>query len=221
MKLSVILPCRNEEKSIGSCINDVKKVLGKRRYEIIVSDSSTDASPSIARSLGAKVVTHEKGYGNAYLEGIEAATGDVIVMADSDSTYNLGEVPALINKLDEGYDFVLGSRFMGAMEDGAMPWLHRYVGNPLFNLLFRVLFGMKITDSHSGFRVITRDAAKKLSLESRGMEFASEMIIKAKRHGLRIAEVPASYRLRKGESKMRSFRDGWRHLRLMVSSVGK
>lgn len=220
-KISVVLPCRNEEKSIGICIEKINEILDGMDYEIIISDSSTDNSAEIAKRLGAKVVKHERGYGNAYIEGFKHTEGDYIVMGDSDGTYDFLEIPRFLKKLDKGYDFVLGSRFEGKMEDGAMPWLHRHVGSPLFNFLIRGIYGVKITDSHSGFRAIRRDALQKLDLKSPGMEFASEMIINASRTGLRIAEVPITYRKRIGKSKMRSFRDGWRHVKCIISGRRK
>ncbi len=218
MKISVVLPCRNEEESIGACIEKAKSALSGKDYEIIVSDSSTDRSAWIAETLGARVVKHEKGYGNACLEGFRHAGGDVIVMADTDGTYDLSEILGFLEKLSEGHDIVIGSRFGGDIEDGAMPRLHRYVGSPLFNFLLRAFFGLRLSDSHSGFRAVRREALDSLGLETTGMEFASEMLIKAKRKGLMICEIPISYRKRMGQSKMRSFRDGWRHLAFIMRS---
>lgn len=217
--ISVVLPCRNEEESIGICIREIRNALEGSDYEIIVSDSSSDSSPLIAEKLGAVVVKHEKGYGNAYREGFKRITGDYIVMADSDCTYNFSETPKLLEKLDDGYDMVIGSRFSGEIEDGSMPWLHRHVGSPFFNFLIRRFHGVNVTDSHSGFRAIRRDALQKLDLKSPGMEFASEMLIDAKRKGLRMTEIPICYRRRIGNSKMRSFRDGWRHMKLILSEA--
>jgi glycosyltransferase involved in cell wall biosynthesis len=221
MKVSVVLPSRNEEESIARCIEKSQRALSSMDHEIIVSDSSSDRTPVIARAMGAKVVKHERGYGNAYMEGFRYVTGDVIVMADSDSTYDLSEIPRFLQEIECGADLVIGSRFRGDIEDGAMPWLHRHVGSPLFNSMLRRMFGIETTDSHSGFRAIRRDKLLLLNLSAPGMEFASEMIINSKKAGLNITEIPIRYSKREGASKLRSLRDGWRHMRfIMGCSLG-
>lgn len=216
MKYSIILPCRNEEKTIGACIKKIKWIMdsiGEKDYEIIVSDSSSDNSSNIARSLGAKIVKHEQGYGNAYLEGFKVAKGDILILGDSDDTYDFLEIPRLIKYVPE-YDLVLGKRKY--IHEGAMSLLHRYIGNPVLSFTLRLFFNAKIKDVHTGFRVIKREKLEKLNLRTTGMEFASEMIIKAIKNKLKIKEVPIHYHKRKGKSKLRSFGDGWRHLRFML-----
>jgi len=220
VEVSVIIPAKNEEKTIGRCIEKVKKVF--RDYEIdgeiIVSDSSTDRTPEIAQALGAKVVKPDKkGYGYAYIYAFKFAKGKYIVIGDADDTYDFLEMPKLLEPLKKGEaDLVLGSRFKGKILPKAMPWLHKYIGNPLLTRILNFLFKAKVSDAHSGFRAFTREALKKMELRSHGMEFASEMIIEAVRRGLRIKEVPITYYPREGESKLSSFSDGWRHLRFML-----
>ncbi|MBC8501364.1 MAG: glycosyltransferase family 2 protein [DPANN group archaeon] len=214
MKISVVLPCRNEEKTISTCIDKIRKALKGMNYEIIVSDSSKDNSPKIARAKGAIIVKHDKvGYGNAYLEGFKNITGDVVVLGDADNTYNFLEIPKLLKYIGE-YDLVLGRR--KHIHKGAMPALHRYIGNPILSFALRFFFKAKVRDSHSGLRVIKTKTLKKLGLKTTGMEFASEMIIKVVKNNLRIKEIPIHYYKRLGDSKLQSFRDGWKHLRFML-----
>lgn len=220
MKYSFVLPCRNEENAIAYCIERIKnsmESLDINDYEIIVSDSSTDNSPVIARKLGAKVIKHDKeGYGRAYLEGFKAAKGKYIICGDADGSYDFAEITRFVNYLEEGYDFVIGNRFEGKIEKKAMSWSHRYIGNPILSGALRLFFKAKVHDAHCGMRAITKESLEKLNLRTTGMEFASEMIIKAVRNNLRIKEVPIDYYKRKGKSKLRSFADGWRHLRFML-----
>jgi len=219
--VSVVLPCRNEEQGIGICIEKIQRVFRQERIngEIIVSDCSTDSSAEIAERLGAKVVKNNgTGYGNAYMQGFRAAAGSLIVMGDSDDSYDFLEMPKLFRALEHS-DFVIGSRMKGEIKPGAMRPLHRYIGNPLLNFLFNLFFRAGISDTHSGFRAIKSDAFRRLELSCRGMEFALEMIIEAKRKGLRISEVPITYSPRKGESKLNSFRDGWKHLRFIFGNL--
>jgi len=218
--VSVVMPCLNEEETIGEC---VRKALEGIRLtglpgEVIVSDNgSTDRSVEIATGLGARVVHQpERGYGNAYRAGFEAARGKYIVMGDSDDTYDFTRISEFIDKLREGNDYVLGSRFRGEIKPGAMPWLHRYVGNPVLTGILNFMFGLKSSDAHSGYRAFTKEAYRRMRLQTTGMEFASEIVINAARAKLKVAEVPIVYHPRAGESKMRSFRDGWRHLRFML-----
>jgi len=223
--VSVIIPSLNEEKSIRICIEKVKKVF--REYnmdgEIIVSDNSTDRTPEIARSLGAKVITPDKrGYGYAYLYALKYARGKYIIIGDADNTYDFLEIPKLLEPLKKGEaDLVIGSRFKGKILPGAMPWLHKYIGNPILTWFLNVFFKAGVSDAHSGFRAFTREALEKIKLRCHGMEFASEMIIEAVRRGLRIKEVPITYYPREGESKLSSFRDGWRHLKFMLLQTPK
>ncbi len=225
VEVSVIIPTKNEEKTIGVCIDKVKKIF--RDYgidgEIIVSDSSTDRTPEIAREKGAIVVKPDKmGYGYAYLYAFKFARGKYIVIGDADNTYDFLEMPKLLEPLRRGKaDLVIGSRFKGKILPGAMPWLHKYVGNPLLTRILNILFKANVSDAHSGFRAFTRDALEKMELRCHGMEFASEMIIEAVRRGLRIEEVPITYHPREGESKLNSFSDGWRHLRFMLLQTPK
>lgn len=218
--VSIIIPCMNEEKTIGVCIEKALSALRKENWdgEIIVSDNSTDNSSKIARSLGATVVIPDnKGYGNAFLEGFWHAKGKYILLADADDTYDLSEIPEFLKPLmNNDADFVMGTRLKGNIKKGSMPWLHRYVGNPILTGILNKLFQTNLSDSHCGMRSITREAYDKLDLKSEGMEFASEMIIEAARKKLRITEVPITYYPRLTPSKLHSWGDGWRHLRFMM-----
>jgi len=220
-EVSVVMPSLNEEGTIGRCIEKVKAVFNENHIdgEIIVADNSTDNTAEIAKSLGAAtVITPEKrGYGNAYLAGLSCAKGDFIVIADSDGTYNLSEIPKFLAPLIKGdADFVIGNRFGGNILKGAMPWHHRYIGNPILTEILNWLFRTKISDAHCGFRAFTREAYEKMNLRTSGMEFASEMVVEAARENLRIKEVPITYYPRIAPSKLHSFSDGWRHLRFMM-----
>lgn len=215
------MPCLNEEETIGICVE--KALEGIRRTglpgEVIVSDNgSEDRSIEIASSLGARVINAPKrGYGNAYLAGFAAARGDYIVMGDSDDTYDFREVGSIIKPLQEdGAEYVMGSRFAGKILPGAMPWLHQYIGNPVLTWVLNRMFGLRASDCHTGYRAFTKEAYQKMRLRTTGMEFASEMVINAAKAKLKVAEVPIIYYPRGGESKLRSFRDGWRHLRFML-----
>ncbi|MBE0521343.1 MAG: glycosyltransferase family 2 protein [Candidatus Methanoperedenaceae archaeon] len=218
--VSVIIPCMNEEKTIGNCIRKAMSVFEHEGLEgeIIVSDSSTDGSRHIAESMGAKVVIPEsKGYGNAYIEGIKHARGKYIVLSDADDTYDLSEMPKFLTPLLAGEaDFVIGSRIKGVIKDNSMPWLHRYVGNPVLTWMLNRFFNMNISDAHCGMRVITKNAYERLEVRSAGMEFASEMLIEAGRKKLRVMEIPITYYPRQTPSKLHTWGDGWRHLRFMM-----
>ncbi|MDP3027725.1 MAG: glycosyltransferase family 2 protein [Nanoarchaeota archaeon] len=226
MKISVVLPCRNEEGSIAICIEKIKKAfesIKEKDYEIIVSDSSRDKSAEIAKKIAqnsnkkVKVIKHDlDGYGNACLKGIEHAKGKYVIIGDVDNTYDFSEIPRFIEELDKGYDLVIGSRFKGKIERGAMPFSHRYIGTPILNFLLSLFFRKKISDCNSGFRAIKKEALDKLSLKTTGMEFASEMLIKAIKNNLKIKEIPITYSKRTGNSKLKSFSDGWKHLRFML-----
>jgi glycosyltransferase involved in cell wall biosynthesis len=218
--ISVVMPCLNEAESVGICVT--KALEGIRRSgltgEVIVSDNgSTDNSAEVARLAGARVVHQpDKGYGNAYLKGFSEARGRYIVMGDSDDTYDFTELSALVQPLVTGdADYVLGSRFGGEIMKGAMTWSHRYIGNPILTWVLNRLFGLRSSDAHSGMRAFTREALDRMVLCCEGMEFASEIVIKAARAELRVAEVPIQYHPRVGESKLNGVRDAWRHLRFM------
>jgi len=218
--VSVVLPCRNEEKTIGICIDKINSVFKSQKIngEIIVSDNnSTDNSVRIAKSKGAKVVNQKiLGYGAAYLKGLKTAKGTHIIIADSDNTYDFSEIPKFLKELENGHDFVIGSRFKGKMEQGSMKPLHKYIGNPFLNFIFNLLFRTNFTDTHCGFRAFTKKAYKSLNLTELGMEFALEMIAKASKLNLKIKEIPVNYYKREGYSKLSSFRDGFRHLSFML-----
>ena len=216
--ISVILPCRNEEKALDLCITSIKEVFKKNNLdgEIIVSDSSTDKSPEIARRHGVILAKHDKdGYGIAYLEGFKVAHGKYLFLADADGTYDFEEIPKFIKILEEGNDFVIGNRFNKKLNRNLMPWSHYYIGNPILSFILRVLFRTQVRDAHCGMRAIKKESLDQLNLQTTGMEFASEMIIKAVKNNLKIKEVDIEYKERKGESKLNTLSDGWRHLRFM------
>ena len=219
-EVSVVMPSLNEEVTIRGCIEQVIKVFNENHIngEIIVADNSTDKTAEIAKSLGAIVITPEKkGYGNAYLAGLQYTKGDFIVIADSDGTYDFEEMPKFLTPLIKGdVDFVIGNRFGGKILKDAMPWLHRYLGNPILTKILNRLFKIRISDAHCGMRAFTKAAYEKMDLRTGGMEFASEMIVEAARKSLRIKEVPITYYPRSTPSKLHSFSDGWRHLRFMM-----
>ena len=219
-EVSVVMPCLNEEETLGACIEKAAKCLKDHgiKGEIVISDNgSTDRSVEIAESLGARVVHQSlKGYGNAYHKGFSEARGRFIVMGDSDNTYPFDEIHKFIQPLREGYDLVMGSRLRGTILPGAMPWLHQYIGNPFLSWFLNVLFRTGVSDSHCGMRAFTQEALERMHLKTTGMEFASEMVINASKAKLKITEIPITYYPRKGDSKLHSFRDGWRHMRFML-----
>lgn len=217
--VSVILPALDEEQTIRECITKIQHVFQVNAIngEIIVSDSSTDRTAEIAESLGAIVIrTERKGYGNAYLTAFSHARGRFIVMGDADNTYDFYQIPELIAPLKKGADFVIGSRFKGVIRPGSMTFLHRYIGNPLLTWMINIIFHTRFSDSHSGFRAITRYALDTLQLKTGGMEFASEMLVMASKDQLNIVEVPIDYNPRMTPSKLHSFADGWRHIRFVL-----
>jgi glycosyltransferase involved in cell wall biosynthesis len=218
-EVSVILPAFDEEHTIGSCLSKIQKVFleSNTQGEIIVADSSTDRTDEIALSMGAIVIHPKKsGYGNAYLAAFEQAQGQYIVMGDSDDTYDFLEIPLLLAPLKNGADLVIGSRFNGTIHSGSMTALHRYIGNPLLTWMVNLIFHTRFSDTHSGFRAITKEALTRLNIKTGGMEFASEMLIMASKENLRIKEVPINYYPRKAPSKLHSFADGWRHIRFVL-----
>jgi len=219
LDVSVILPSMDEERTIGECITKIQKVFHDSALngEIIVADSSRDRTGTIAKSLGARVIKPERsGYGNAYLTAFRHAKGHYIIMGDADNTYDFLEIPKLLNPLKNGADFVIGSRFKGTIHKGSMDWLHRYIGNPILTWMLNFIFHTHYSDTHSGFRAITREALEKLPLKTGGMEFASEMLVMASKERLRIEEVPITYYPRLTPSKLHSFADGWRHIRFVL-----
>jgi glycosyltransferase involved in cell wall biosynthesis len=217
--LSIVMPCLNEEDSVGICVRKAWEGISATGLtgEVIVADNgSSDRSVAVAEAAGARVVHQpHRGYGNAYLKGFAAARGRIIVMGDSDDSYDFTRISDLIKPIEDGCDYVLGSRFAGHIDANAMPWSHRRIGNPALTAVLNALFRLRVTDAHSGFRAITRVALDKIALQSEGMEFASEIVVKAALADLRTAEVPISYHPRIGVSKLHSLRDGWRHLRFL------
>jgi Glycosyltransferases involved in cell wall biogenesis len=218
--LSVVLPTLNEEAGIETCMQWIRDAVEQLQVptEIILSDSSTDRTPEIAREYGAIVVTPDgKGYGYAYRYAFERARGAYLVMGDADTTYDFREIPRLMGHLKEtGADMVIGSRLDGEIRDGSMPALHKHVGNPLLTSFLNLFYDAGVSDAHSGFRVFTRETLDKIAPQTDGMEFASELIMEAGEADLQIEEVPIVYHERTGEETLDSFSDGWRHIRFML-----
>ena len=217
--VSVVIPCLNEEENIEECVRRARDVLDTHGIpgEVIVADNdSEDASARLAAAAGA-IVVHERrrGYGNAYRAGFRVARGQYIVMADADLTYDFNEIPRFVAELENGADMVIGNR-MQNIHPGAMPWHHRYIGNPLLSGFLNLLFRTGVDDAHCGMRALRRDVLPKLDLRTTGMEFASEMVIRAAKEHLVITQFAIEYHPRGGESKLSSFRDGWRHLRFLL-----
>ncbi len=222
LELSIVMPCLNEAETLATCIGKARQWLVKNRVagEIVVADNgSTDGSQNIAAALGARVINVvEKGYGSALMGGINAARGKYIVMGDADDSYNFAHLDSFLEKLREGFDLVMGNRFAGGINPGAMKALHKYLGNPVLTGIGRLLFKSPCGDFHCGLRAFSKAAVMKLDLRTTGMEFASEMVVKSTLHRLRIAEVPTVL-FRDGRSRpphLRSWRDGWRHLRFLL-----
>ena len=216
------MPCLNEAETLATCIRKAKSAIEKNDLaaEIIVADNgSTDGSRVIAKELGARVVdVARKGYGSALLGGIAAAQGVYVIMGDADDSYDFTAIGPLADKLREGYDLVMGNRFAGGIESGAMVWSHRWVGNPALTRISRLFFNTPVGDMHCGLRGFRKDAIDRLRLRATGMEFASEMVIKASLRRMKIAEVPVTLRPdgRSRPPHLRTWRDGWRHLRFML-----
>jgi glycosyltransferase involved in cell wall biosynthesis len=216
------MPCLNEAETLATCIKKAQKALEDLRVfgEIVIADNgSTDGSPEIAAALGARVVhVAEKGYGSALLGGIKAARGKYIIMGDADDSYDFTNLGPFLEKLRSGYDLVMGNRFKGGIAPSAMPPLHRYLGNPVLTGIGRVFFRSPCGDFHCGLRGFSKAAIQRLDLRTRGMEFASETVVKASLHGLRITEVPTTLSVdgRNRPPHLRSWRDGWRHLRFLL-----
>jgi glycosyltransferase involved in cell wall biosynthesis len=217
--LSVIIPCLNEAENIEQCVKAAWQAMERSRIdgEVIVADNgSEDGSAELAVRAGANVVhEHRRGYGSAYIAGFAAAGGTYILMADADLTYDFNEIPSFLGQLEEGADMVIGDRMENILP-GAMPWHHRYIGNPLLSRLLNLLFHTGVHDAHCGMRAFRRDRLELLQLRTTGMEFASEMVVRAAKERLDIREIPIEYHPRGGESKLSSFRDGWRHVRFLL-----
>jgi Glycosyl transferase family 2 len=222
MELTILMPCLNEAETVATCVRKARNFLTRTGIEgeVLVADNgSTDGSPQLARDAGARVVEiSKKGYGNALIGGIEAATGRYVIMADADDSYDFSQLDAFVDGLRAGNTMVIGHRFRGGIQPGAMPLLHRYLGNPVLSFAGRLFFSSDIGDFHCGLRGVDRAATLKLGLRAPGMEFASEMIVKATLAGWRIAEVPTvlSPDGRSRAPHLRSWRDGWRHLRFLL-----
>ncbi|HUK81018.1 MAG TPA: glycosyltransferase family 2 protein [Verrucomicrobiae bacterium] len=222
LEVSIVIPCLNEVNSLGKCIDKALAGLNAAaiRGEVIIADNgSTDGSQQVAVAHGARVVPVAlKGYGNALRGGIEAARGQFIIMGDADDSYDFSEVPRFVAKWREGFAVVMGNRFKGEIKAGAMPWHHEYIGNPVLSMVVRVLFHTDIGDSHCGLRGFTKDVYQRMDLRTTGMEFASEFVIKAARLGARMTEIPITlWPDKRGRPPhLRSFHDGWRHLRFML-----
>lgn len=217
--VSVVIPCLNEEENIEACVVSALQALRDAGLpgEVVVADNaSEDRSAEIATAAGARVV-HEprRGYGSAYLAGFAAARGKYIVMGDADLTYDFNEIPNFVKELDDGAQLVMGDR-MDNIQPGAMHWLNRYVGNPILSGTLNLFFKTGIRDAHCGMRALRRDVLPQLDLRTTGMEFASEMVIRASKEKLDIREFPIQYHPRGGETKLSRVRDGWRHLRFLL-----
>ncbi len=223
MELTILMPCLNEAETLAQCIAKAKQFLTGENIdgEILISDNgSTDQSCELAQALGARVINVPvRGYGAALRAGIDAAQGKYIIMGDADASYDFATLNEFMVKLREGNELVMGNRFKGGIKPGAMPFLNRYLGNPVLSFLGRFLFKSPIGDFHCGLRAIARDAANRLQLQSNGMEFASEMVIKSSLKKIKIAEVPTilSPDGRSRPPHLRKWRDGWRHLHLLLS----
>src|ERR1700722_7945748 len=222
MEVTILMPCLNEAETVATCVRKARSFLTRTGIEgeVLVADNgSSDGSPQLARDAGARVVEiSKKGYGNALIGGIDAATGRYVIMADADDSYDFSQLDAFVDGLPAGNTMVIGHRFRGGIQRGAMPLLHRYLGNPALSFAGRLFFSSHIGDFHCGLRGVDRAETLKLGLRAPGMEFASEMIVKATLAGWRIAEVPTvlSPDGRSRAPHLRSWRDGWRHLRFLL-----
>jgi glycosyltransferase involved in cell wall biosynthesis len=219
VRVSVVIPCLNEAENIEACVTRALTAMREAGIagEVVVADNaSEDDSAALATAAGARVV-HEprRGYGSAYQAGFAAARGEYIIMGDADLTYDFEEIPRFVEQLDAGAELVMGDR-MKNIHPGAMPWHHRYIGNPVLTGILNVFFRTGVSDAHCGMRGLRRDILPRLDLRTTGMEFASEMVIRASKEKLDIREFPIEYHPRGGESKLSSFRDGWRHLRFLL-----
>ena len=218
-RVSVVIPCLNEAETIATCVRRARQALetnGLAGEVVVVDNGSVDGSGELAAGAGAQVVLEpERGYGSAYLAGLASARGRYVVMADADLTYDFGEIPRFVAELEGGADMVIGNR-MRNIRPGAMPWHHRYIGNPLLSGVLNLLFRTGVGDAHCGMRAVRSEVLPRLDLRTTGMEFASEMVIRAAKEKLVIRQFPIEYHPRGGESKLSSFSDGWRHLRFLL-----
>ena len=221
-EISIVIPCLNEANTIGICVAKAKQALLENKVsgEVIVADNgSTDGSQKIAENAGAQVVTISQiGYGAALCGGILASSGEFIIMGDGDDSYNFLEIEPFLNEWKNGTEFVIGNRFVGGIENGAMPWLHQYLGNPVLSFIGRLFFQNGFGDFHCGMRGFTREAFEKMNPNTAGMEFASEMVVKASLLQLKSKEVPIKlYKDGRGRPPhLNTWRDGWRHLRFLL-----
>jgi glycosyltransferase involved in cell wall biosynthesis len=222
LELTVVMPCLNEAETVGVCVEKALRAFAEHGIagEVVLADNgSTDGSQDLARAAGARVVeVHSRGYGNALRGGIEAARGRFVIMGDADDSYDFSQLAPFVAKLREGWELVMGNRFRGGVERGAMPWKNRWIGNPALSGLGRLFFRAPVGDFHCGLRGFSVDAFRRMGLRTTGMEFASEMVIKAHLKGMRITEVPIRL-YPDGRSRpphLHPWRDGWRHLRFML-----
>lgn len=221
-EISVVMPCLNEAETLGLCIEKAQRTFRDHgiRGEVIIADNgSTDGSIEIAQRMGARVVpVKTKGYGAALMGGIAAARGEYVVMGDADDSYDFTSVPAFLARLRQGFDLVMGNRFKGGIAPNAMPPLHKYLGNPVLTLIGRLFFNSPCGDFHCGLRGFRKDAYERMELRTTGMEFATEMVVKATLLDMRISEIPTTLSVdgRSRPPHLRTWRDGWRHLRFML-----
>ena len=222
IELTILMPCLNEENTIGICIKKAMMFLKENGIdgEVLVADNgSTDNSKKVARELGARVINvHKIGYGAALRCGNKAARGKYVIMGDADNTYDFYNLMPFLEKLREGNELVIGNRFMGGIDKGAMPFIHRYVGNPLLSWIGRKLYHTDICDFHCGLRGYNLESIRKLHLHTCGMEFASEMVVQAAKNDLRITQVPIRLKKDRGDrtSHLNTWADGWRHLKYLI-----
>jgi glycosyltransferase involved in cell wall biosynthesis len=219
--VSIVMPCLNEANGVGRCVEaalGALKDLGLPGEVIVVDNGSTDGSPDIAKAAGARVVPERRrGYGSAYLRGFQESRGQYLVMGDADGSYDFRDLRRFVEPLRTGrFDMVMGNRLGGTILPGAMPWTHRWIGNPILSGMLKLFFHTSISDSHCGLRSFTREAYERMHLRTTGMEFASEIVVNALRENFRIQEVPITYFPREGTSKLRSLSDAWRHFRFML-----
>ena len=222
IELSIVLPCLNEERTVGICVRKAREFLKENSIagEVVVADNgSTDRSTEISEAEEARVVhVTEKGYGNALRGGFAAARGKFIIMADADDSYDLSNLMPFVEQLRAGYDLVMGNRFLGGIKKGAMPWHHRYIGNPILSFIGRLFFHSPARDFHCGLRGFTKSAIEQMNLQTAGMELAREIVIKTPLLDMKVCEVPTTLSPdgRDRPPHLRSFRDGWRHLRFLL-----
>jgi len=222
VELSVVMPCLNEVETVGVCVRkavETLRVTGIQGEVIVADNGSTDGSVEAARAEGARVVNVEaKGYGNALMGGIKASRGEYVLMADADDSYDFTHIPRFVDQLRAGSDLVMGNRFRGGIANHAMPFLHRYLGNPVLSGIGKLFFASPCGDFHCGIRAFRKDSYQRMDLRSTGMEFASEMVVKASLLRMKVSEIPTSLSPdgRSRPPHLRTWRDGWRHLRFML-----